>query len=282
MFLTLLARLTLFLYGLIFHLNISLANIRLRLSFRSKSVLSVYGYKYQDHTCDVYIARLKVAFFLFPHVSRLTGGQSFAHISLEDFRVHVHSSEATPFWLERLRRSLIFTVLNGTTLRLDDLSTKVTFKDPDSNTRVNEHSKGWYIHNTFNHRMYTFGQIDGELRRNWDNDYGALYLLAQNCRWTLYPVDANNWHLWQIFYKTISFLPDVLPKFIQNPLTIGDLFIDRCEVTFAHFRLRDAELLKQGGTMLKINLDRALRQNAFQGFSWDIFMDALIKCVTSK
>ncbi|KAF9040295.1 hypothetical protein BDZ89DRAFT_1060723 [Hymenopellis radicata] len=282
MILTFLARLALFLYGFFFHLTISISNTRLRLSFRYKSVLSIFAYKYQDHTCDVYIGRLDIAFFLFPHVSRLTGGQSFAHVSLYDFRVHVHSSEATPLWLERLRRSLIFTVLNGTTLRLDDLKTTVTFKDPDNNTRVVEHSKGWHIHNTFNHRMYAFGRIDGELRRNWDIDYGALYLLAQNCRWTLYPADTNKWHLWQIFHKIIFFLPDIVPKIIDNPLTIIDLFIDRCEVTFAHFRLRDAELLKQGGIMLKINLGKAIERNAFEGFSWDIFMDALIQCVTSN
>ncbi|KAF9009804.1 hypothetical protein BDZ89DRAFT_1078354 [Hymenopellis radicata] len=282
MILTFLARLALFLYGFFFHLTITISNTRLRLSFRYKSVLSIFAYKYQDHTCDVYIGRLDIAFFLFPHVSRLTGGRSFAHVSLHDFRVHVHSSEATPLWLERLRRSLIFTVLNGTTLRLDDLKTTVTFKDPDNNTASSSIRKAGISTTRSTIACTRSDGIDGELRRNWDIDYGALYLLAQNCRWTLAPVDTNKWHLWQIFHKIIFFLPDVVPKIIDNPLTIIDLFIDRCEVTFAHFRLRDAELLKQGGIMLKINLGKAIERNAFEGFSWDIFMDALIQCVTSN
>lgn len=290
---------TLHVFRWIYGIDISLAEARLAVSW-PHLVLTALDYAYIDDECEVSITRIDVIFHIFPHPLRLLGGKSFGSVKLGEFRTYIRSSEKSPAWLEELRRTCIFTILNGTTVRLDDFKTTVTFKDEQGHTRVAKHSKQWHIHNPFNRRMYIFGQINAVMHRNWETDYGVLSLLAEHCEWNMIPSNPfkEGWNQLvnlpnfvriqsldapllivtsRLPYQIRHFFLEFLPKFFEDPLIIMDLYIERCDVTFGHFRLHDAELVRQGGVALEMNLNKARRRGAFDGFSWDMALDTLVR-----
>lgn len=68
-------------------------------------------------------------------------------------------------------------------------------------------------------------------------------------------------------------LPVDLAKFCRDPSSLLDLRITRLDCTFDTFRIRDAELLRQGFGMMQTSL--ANRGTCFR----DIFMDFLVHAI---
>lgn len=168
-----------------------------------------YDYNYMDTECHVSLAQLSVALWLFPALLRFTAGP-LATVEMNDFRVKVFSSEATPLWIVVLRRNLISTALNGDTIRLDDFETNINIRavvpDGDDASSVDESRlsasfEGWHIFN-WQKRMYTFGRIDAQLRRSWvDIRDTKLVIIATESRWTKMssteqPLDFRSFSWW--------------------------------------------------------------------------------------
>ncbi|KAK7040172.1 hypothetical protein VNI00_009978 [Paramarasmius palmivorus] len=173
----------------------------------------------QDHY--VTIDCVKVALWLFPSLSgHPPARRTLAFVELHDFRIQVHSSQRTPRWVEKLRRNLLYTVLNEEIRLLENADLKLemhtaksrNFKlDDDSDEdgevpRSNGHAYGtepstggdaecndeakvtffadnWHTYNHINSRLYEFGRIDAQLRRSWTREEGTFVLVAQECRW---------------------------------------------------------------------------------------------------
>lgn len=82
---------------------------------------------YASETCDVSIAQLSVAFWFFPLLFRQTAGP-WTNVELQDFRIRVMRSNATPYWVKLLRKNVVGAVIAGEILRLDDFGTTVRFQ----------------------------------------------------------------------------------------------------------------------------------------------------------
>lgn len=78
------------------------------------------------------------------------------------------------------------------------------------------------------------------------------------------------------------FLVHAMPRFFRNPLVITDLNIKQLDVTFGHFRFHDAELLKQCGAAVRNNYTEANGRGSLDGFTWDMFMDTVLRVCTGN
>lgn len=63
---------------------------------------------------------------------------------------------------------------------------------------------------------------------------------------------------------------------MYDPLSMIDLYVTRSDITFDSFRIRDAELLAQGGMMLKRQYDTSRSSGVLQGIGWDNFVQTVI------
>ncbi|PBL00230.1 hypothetical protein ARMGADRAFT_982213 [Armillaria gallica] len=243
-----------------------------RISNPRIGLFKVLGYEYRDDACHVSIVELDITLWIFPQSLRFTSG-SLATVEIHDFRVRVFSSSKTPVWLQKLRRNLVFTVLNCHTVRLDDILTEIVLNDESDETRLSGYSNQWHIHNVFNQRMYTFGRLDAQLRRDWLDDHGSLAFIARECRWIKLPTLQQSESRWQYLpYRIISLFPK-----IYDPISTVDIYISRTDITFDHFRIRDVELFRQGATTFKLNIEKLRQRGSLESFTWDAFMDTLVR-----
>ncbi|KAI0640305.1 hypothetical protein C8Q77DRAFT_1214550 [Trametes polyzona] len=129
-----------------------------------------------------------------------------------------------------------------------------------------------HINNTQG-RIYTFGSIDSQMRRNWAADRGSFAMVAEECRWVRvhFPferVAARSWYA-QLLASILHFPIDLVRTF-NDPTSSMNVYVTRVDVTFDSFRLRDAELVRQGVALMR---EKAITSN----IDWsDVFFDALV------
>ncbi|KAI0756069.1 hypothetical protein C8Q80DRAFT_5577 [Daedaleopsis nitida] len=128
-------------------------------------------------------------------------------------------------------------------------------------------------------RVYSFGSIDSQIRRDWTNNKGSFAMVAEECRYVHvhFPferVAARSWWL-QLFSSFFHFPIDLVRTFTY-PISSTNLYVTRLDVTFESFRLRDAELLKQGFALIREN-------SVASQIDWsDVFLDALTHAVAPR
>lgn len=114
------------------------------LTFTVKDIL------YKSSTADLSTSRLCAEAWFFPKLFRQTSGPWF-NVEIDDFRIRVFGSDATPYFVKRLRENLVGAVLDGEVLQCDDFGSSVRFAgiteaavecewDPDGDG-TNEHTE---------------------------------------------------------------------------------------------------------------------------------------------
>lgn len=172
------------------------------------AIIAIDGLEYTDKKCQVSLQRCETKLWILPVLFRFTAGPWIA-VTLRGFTVFVNSSRANPWWVEGLRRNLLSTILNGETIRLNHSDTKVYLSsltksmggysdevetsglhedEPPEELRVRSSLSQWHILSAWNSRMYTFDDLEAELRRSWVADRGSFVMIAKGCRWTKVPV----------------------------------------------------------------------------------------------
>lgn len=216
---------------------------------------------YRSTTADVSTGRLTVVLWFFPVLFRQTAGP-WVNAELDDFRIRIFGSDATPHFVKELRENLVRSLLTGDVLRLDDFGTRARFtgvteravedgEDSDRNgqhehpsgshyttlqdrfchgrpadhngaasesvandhgtfsavmnsvkamqpqpsrgrehwqdeVRISSFARGLMLHNKEG-RMYSFGALDAQLRRNWTANRGNFVMIAKEARWVRVP-----------------------------------------------------------------------------------------------
>ncbi|KAH8099802.1 hypothetical protein BXZ70DRAFT_941116 [Cristinia sonorae] len=139
--------------------------------------------------------------------------------------------------------------------------------------RVSVYARQLHLHN-HEGRVYTFGDVQSQFRRNWTERRGTLVLVSKECRWT-----RAHWSVlekesvvigwWtQLVTSVVKFPSDIMLA-INNPMTIANLYVSTSDVRFDEFRIRDAELLIQAITIAREKMYHA-------GVEWqDVLIDGL-------
>ncbi|KAH9923122.1 uncharacterized protein BXZ73DRAFT_51130 [Epithele typhae] len=256
---------------------------------------------YTSTSADVAAERLTLKLWLLPVLFRHTAG-AWADVALAGLRIRVRRSTDTPYWIQRLRANLVTTLLTGEVLRADLFRTAFHFgglftaMDERSlgesdrmraytTTPLRTHdpyelcfslaARGLLINNGEG-RMYTFGSIDSQLRRDWAKDRGSFALVAEECQWVrvLFPYErvAPRPFSLQLLSSILHF-PYDLWRNVNCPIRTTNLSVTRLDVTFDAFRLRDAELLRQAVVLLR-------EQAITSGVNWnEVFFDAIAQAL---
>jgi hypothetical protein len=74
--------------------------------------------------------------------------------------------------------------------------------------------------------------------------------------------------------RSIFYFPSEIFKICRDPLSTVDLFIPRTDITFDDFRIRDAELLRQGAMTLKAHWDAS--GHIYHELLWDNFISGVL------
>lgn len=168
---------------------------------------TVIDYEQKDTACHVSFAKLEATLWFFPLLFRVSAGPWMA-VKFEDFRVRVWSSTSTPEWVQRIRVNLVGAVLKGQILRCDHFKTTVGLSsltdtkvaaNQDSSTsvekpgvdrpdfqdevRVTTYVEGYDVINWLN-RLYSFGNLSCQLRKDWIDLRGSFVLIGKEIRWT--------------------------------------------------------------------------------------------------
>ena len=163
------------------------------------ATITVDEYIYSDKESVVSIDKVIITLWFFPVFFRHTGGAWITTV-LDDLCIRVFTSERTPRWITLIRDNIYYTILDGETFRLDYFKTRIQFSDPAGSMsdtgKTGLHSEGrrggiqlriqssqWHMVNV-KRRMYTFGDVDFSLHKNWINDHGSVLLSCRECRWT--------------------------------------------------------------------------------------------------
>ncbi|KDR85505.1 hypothetical protein GALMADRAFT_365327 [Galerina marginata CBS 339.88] len=281
--------------GILFH--------RPRLQAPYWAIITAQNYELKDDASHVSLDQLQAKLWFFPVLFRFTGGP-WIEATLDGFKIRIITSKNCPLWIERLRNNLIYTVLNGETIRLQSLKTKLFLStitaaegyndevykpgfneaETQDEIRVQCTASQWYI-STWHGRMYSFGDLQAELRRSWVEDRGSFVMIAKESRWLKLPFVASaeqeasrkSSTVWQILHALYS-LPSNLVKICWEPLSTIDIYAPRCDITFTDFRLRDAELFHQAATKLKQQYNKYEERypGIMEEVSWDLFVGAVL------
>ncbi|CDO77301.1 hypothetical protein BN946_scf184753.g51 [Trametes cinnabarina] len=154
----------------------------------------------------------------------------------------------------------------------DEYKTQPLRPYDDDELRFSVLARTVHINNTEG-RIYTFGRIDAQMRRNWVEDRGSFAMVAEECRWVRvhFPFERVAPRAWytQLLSSILHFPIDLVRTF-NYPVTSMNLCVTRVDVTFDSFRLRDAELFRQGVALVR---EKAITSN----IDWsDLFFDALL------
>ncbi|KAI0707615.1 hypothetical protein C8Q76DRAFT_859880 [Earliella scabrosa] len=326
---------------------------------------------YTSTTGEISTARIEVILWFFPVLFRQTSGP-WVNVTLDDLRIKVYHSSATPYFVQRLRENLVGTMLTGEVLRADVFRTsmrmsglterprdkptgftqpgdklyagepaaerhgdrgedepneveegddtdntdytedtddtddgcesdsdaveedegapyghtnELSFESEDPTKPLRRHNddelcfsvlaRQLHIHNTEG-RIYTFGSIDSQIRRDWTQNRGSLAMVAEECRWVHvhFPferVAPRSW--WTQLFSSFFHFPSDLVHTFKHPVNNANLYVSRLDVTFDSFRLRDAELLKQGFYLIR-------EKSITARVDWsDVFFDAITHAI---
>ncbi|TFK81352.1 hypothetical protein K466DRAFT_341903 [Polyporus arcularius HHB13444] len=154
----------------------------------------------------------------------------------------------------------------------EEFHTKPLTRYDDDEMAFNALARTLHINNRGG-RIYTFGRIDSQIRRDWMRDRGSLVLIAEECRWVRVPFPfervAPRTGIMQLLSSFLHSPIDLVRTF-NLPVSNTNLYITRVDVTFDTFRLRDAELLKQGFSLIH-------EKTITSGIDWsDAFLDAIM------
>lgn len=141
--------------------------------------------------------------------------------------------------------------------------------------RISAFVRGLHLSN-HEGRSYNFEGIDSQFRRNWVSERGSFVTVAKGCRWTQVPSREQMGAMksgWSQLWSSISHFPIDLVRISLSPMTAVNLYVPEANIVFDEFRLRDAELVVQG-----ISLIREKMYNA--DIQWqDVFADALCRAI---
>lgn len=182
------------------------------------AIVTTDDFNYEDEECHVVLKRLEAKLWIFPVFFRFTAGP-WIDTTLDGLKIHVRSSNISPWWVTDVRNNLLSTILMGETIRLHNLTTKIYLgsspaqppiddsdtedeepneedetEDPviDEGKNSNElRARGtasqWQMLSPWNSRIYTFDHLEAELRRSWIDESGSFSMIATNSRWTKVP-----------------------------------------------------------------------------------------------
>ena len=166
------------------------------------ATISLSGITSRDSDCTVSLASATLSLWFFPVLFGFTAGP-WVTTSLDGFSARVFSSKRIPRWVDLLRGNIIYTILDGDTIRLHNLKTKIFFSgltgseegydgevekpgvrpgEEHDEIRVRLAASQWHIMNT-RHRMYNFGELEMELRRSWVDGRGSFVMISEGGRW---------------------------------------------------------------------------------------------------
>lgn len=181
--------------------------------------LVMEGVAYTSETGDISVDRVITTLWVFPVLFKQTAGP-WANTQVDGVRVHIPNGKSTPSLVKTLRENLVSTLTCGDIFQLDDFGTKVSFvglaESPDITTndckhldtaeddeqcqqtpprtnssshstsndelRISSFVRGLHLYNNEG-RIYTFGEVEAQFRRNWIDDRGSFVLVAKECRW---------------------------------------------------------------------------------------------------
>ncbi|PPQ70734.1 hypothetical protein CVT26_014699 [Gymnopilus dilepis] len=265
-------------------------------------ILTAENYEYKDDMCHVSIDSVEIILWFFPAFFRFTGG-SWVTVNLSGFVVYVPTSQKCPPWIQKLRDDLLYTILNAETIRLHSLEPRIVFGE--TTTVVDGSNEGgqnqvkctheeiclggtasqWHIFRFNNGRIYTFGDVMAEWRRCHDESHESFVLICREAHWTRVPIlvpveDVDNVRQsrFRRICRALYNLPSGIREFYDNPLCVVDLYVPQLDITFADFRLRDAELIRQGTTKIKEKyIDFETRHRGLiQDITWDLLIELVL------
>ncbi|KAJ3566129.1 hypothetical protein NP233_g7196 [Leucocoprinus birnbaumii] len=262
--------------------------------------LFVQDYYYRDLKCDVSIAKIEITLWFFPMLFRFTAGPLLT-VKFDDFRLRVYNSEYTPRWVRELRDNLIYTAINEETVRLHQFMPRFVLSGLISMTGYNrdtdevekpglEANQGldevkiqgkvqqWHIHNARNNRMYTFDTMEMELRDSWVEGRESLVLITHDSKWTKLPLvgQISDESLLRYFGRTLAQAPIELMKMINDPMSVVNMDVSRCDITFKRFHLKDSALVKQGSVLVKQKYEKSKDHGVLSEACIDKFVQALV------
>lgn len=187
--------------------TISIDKISITLHFPRRqapywAIITSEKYEYEDGLCHASLDRLQAKLWFCPAHFRFSAGP-WIETTLDGFVVDVHTSRNAPWWINALRTNLITTILNGQTILLHTINTKLYFgtiteaqnghdgdvDKPGLNDRVANNElrvrcsiSQWNIATSYG-RMYSFGTLTAELRRSCVEHRGTFVMIAEQCRW---------------------------------------------------------------------------------------------------
>jgi len=162
---------------------------------------------------------------------------------------------------------------SGSELSLSESTTNPSGSQDE--IRVSASAHGLHLNNREG-RYYSFETIDTQLRRNWTADRGTFVMVASECRWVKVPWAyervAGSSVLLQLLSSLAQF-PYDLYQILLHPMSTVNLYVPRADITFDHFRVRDAELLIQSVSLIRENMVKS-------GVEWqDVFADFMVGAV---
>ncbi|CAA7265868.1 unnamed protein product [Cyclocybe aegerita] len=167
----------------------------------------VKKYEYTDDKCRVSLEQLHAKIWFFPVLFRCTAGP-WITVHMDGFGVRVYTSRKFPLWTAQLRDNVIYTFLNGETLRLHDINTKIDLnplnppepsipgetaeifidneKEQAQEVAIQLSASQWHMLNP-RRRLYTFGDLAIAYKRNWTEGHGSLCIIAKHSQWNKLP-----------------------------------------------------------------------------------------------
>jgi hypothetical protein len=176
------------------------------------ATITAYGYTYTDDDSVVRCNEATITIWFFPVLYRRTAGP-WVTTTLDGVSIHISTSERTPRWIRLLRDDIFCSILDGETICLQHLKTKLQFSGhsgsnsqfigndkvlklsgPQAEGNLWPHlsfsSSQWHIIN-LRRRMYRFGNLDLTFWRDWSDNLGSVTLHSKDSQWTAMTAPAQ-------------------------------------------------------------------------------------------
>ncbi|EIN14247.1 hypothetical protein PUNSTDRAFT_49056 [Punctularia strigosozonata HHB-11173 SS5] len=217
-----------------------------------------------DPLYEYSLSEATLTLWVFPCLFGVTAG-SWASLALSEFRMIVKSSRSTPWWVAAIRRNVVHSLLTGEVLRCDHFRSAARMQplpSLDEYGHIDKHPEQdevtiqttWERLHLLNHeqyRMYTWQEMNSGLREDWVDGRGFLKIVSKDVKWVRVhkqePLHRPS--LWSIMNALVDFSGELL-ALTQQPSHRLDIYLSECSVVFQDFRIRDAELYKQGMALL--------------------------------
>jgi len=189
---------------------VAIANIKFGYHWPSREApyvlsITIEQYEYQDEVVHISVGNAVVKIWLFPAYFGITAGP-WIETKAKDFVMQITSSKHSPWFVDIIRRNIIHSVVNGDTIRLNSMNMKTVFGQlgvPDVEHTVDDVAKiglrhgeindelrvtistsQWHVYAPWSGRIYSYDNLQAELKKNWTEKRGSLVLIAKECRWT--------------------------------------------------------------------------------------------------